>query len=101
MPLFVISCSDKPDCFALRARVRDGHLNHITAAGAAVVFAGPYLDEQERSIGSMYVLSAECEAAARTFIDTDPYTVSGLFQSVDIKPWRLVVSNCCPEVTGD
>lgn len=93
MPLFAITCMDIADGFDLRQRVRDAHLAYVNTAGRRIVIAGPYLDEDERSIGSLYIIAVDSEDEARSFIEGDPYLDGGLFRSIEIKPWRLVISN--------
>lgn len=41
--------------------------------------------------GSLIVVEAEDEAAARALLDADPYNEAGLFESVTVQPWRWVV----------
>lgn len=42
-------------------------------------------------LGSMIVIEAVDAAAARTFAANDPYALAGLFQNVEIKPWRWLI----------
>ena len=40
--------------------------------------------------GSLIIIGAEARAEAEAFTRDDPYTQAGLFESVTIKPWKLV-----------
>ena len=100
MPLFTISCRDKPESFDLRARTRDAHLAYLAAVGAAVRLGGPRLDAQGRSIGSLLIVEAEDADAAQALADADPYARAGLFASVRIEPWRLVVGGFAEPSSG-
>ena len=91
MPLFTVTCRDKPDSFDLRARTRDAHLAYLAGRDAAVKLGGPWLDGEGRSVGSLLIVEADDLAAARALADADPYAQAGLFVSVDVEPWRLVV----------
>ena len=91
MPLFTVSCRDRPDSFDLRAATRDRHLAYLAGHGAAVRLGGPWLDAQGRSVGSLLIVEAEDVAAVQALADGDPYARAGLFASVTVEPWRLVV----------
>jgi uncharacterized protein len=43
-------------------------------------------------IGSMLIVEAENEAEARALLAEDPYAKAGLFQNVEVLPWRWVVN---------
>lgn len=91
MPLFTVSGRDRPGSFDLRAATREAHLAYLAGRGAAVRLGGPWLDAQGRAIGSLLVVEADDLAAAQALADADPYAVAGLFASVTVEPWRLVV----------
>ena len=96
MPLYTVSCRDKPDGFDLRARTRDAHLAYLAGLGAAVRLGGPWLDGEGRSVGSLLVVEADDLPAAQALADADPYARAGLFGSVTVEPWRLVVGGFAP-----
>jgi uncharacterized protein YciI len=87
MPLFVISFKDKPDSFALRAANREDHLAYMSASGI-VRLGGPYIDAQERPIGSLIIVESDSEASVRAFMADEPYNKAGLIPSFDVTPWR-------------
>jgi uncharacterized protein len=90
--LFALICLDKPGSSALRAELRAKHLAYVEAQQGAAKVAGPFLsDDGQTMIGSLIILEAADMPAARAFAAGDPYALAGLFQSVDIKPWRWVV----------
>jgi uncharacterized protein YciI len=87
--LFVIIGYDGPNGAALRPSVRPAHLENlqpIVAAGRMVV-GGPFTDGS----GSLIVADFEDEAAAKAFVQTDPYVIKGVFERVEIRPFRKVV----------
>ena len=61
---FVIYCLDKADHAHVRAENRPAHVEFLKAHADKIVAAGPLL--------------------------SDPYAKAGLFQSVDIRPWKKV-----------
>lgn len=90
--LFVLICTDKPNATALRADTRQRHLAYIDAHKDRVKIAGPFTsDDGQAMLGSMIVIEAVDAAAARTFAANDPYALAGLFQNVEIKPWRWLI----------
>ncbi len=92
MPLFVLTCLDKPDALPTRAATREAHLAYLRETGA-VRLAGPFLNEQGEPVGSMLIVEAEDLAGAREFGAGDPYVAAGLFQSVDVRPFRVTVGD--------
>jgi uncharacterized protein YciI len=92
MPLFVLICIDKPNALETRAAAREAHLAYVRGT-AQVKLAGPFLDEAGAMAGSMLIIEADDLAAARAFSTADPYAVAGLFQSVDIRPFKVTLGS--------
>jgi uncharacterized protein YciI len=86
--LFVIIGHDGPDGAALRPKIRPAHLDNLRPVVNAgkVRIAGPFTDGS----GSLIVVDLENEAAARAFAQSDPYTTGGVFERVEVKPFRQV-----------
>ena len=93
MPLFVISCIDRPDSLALRMATREAHLAYANTGEKPVKvrIGGPYLDEKGNMAGSLLIVDAPDRATVEQFSRDDPYVKAGLFQSVDIRPYRVTV----------
>jgi uncharacterized protein YciI len=87
MPLFVISFLDKPDSHALRGANREEHLAYMAASGR-VRLGGPYLDDQERPIGSLLIIEAADEAEVRAFMKDEPYNRAGRIPAFEVRAWR-------------
>jgi uncharacterized protein YciI len=88
--LFAITNLDKPDSFALRAATRETHLGYLDSIVAQLLLAGPILNAESQPVGSLLVVEAENAAAAEAFALADPYAKAGLFESVTIRPYRIV-----------
>jgi uncharacterized protein len=86
--LFVIIGHDGPDGAARRPALRPAHLDNLRplADAGKVVIAGPFTDGS----GSLIVLDMESEAAALAFAQSDPYVTGGVFERVEVKPFRRV-----------
>lgn len=93
MPLFCLTCIDKPRSLDLRMANREAHLAYVRAAGAAVKLGGPFVDAAGDLAGSMIVLEAADMAAAQAFSAADPYSKAGLFAQVDIREFRATAGS--------
>jgi uncharacterized protein YciI len=92
MALFVVYCKDKPGALDTRMATRPTHLDYLNAAGL-VKAAGPLLSDEGNPIGSLLIVEAEDRAAVQTFLDNDPYTLAGIFESAEIQSWRVGVGS--------
>ena len=88
--LIAIICLDKPGALGIRKANRDAHLAHIRGAGEAIVQAGPFLDADGEMCGSLLIYQGGL-AGAEAWAAADPYAAAGLFQRVEIRPWKKVV----------
>lgn len=86
--LFVIIGHDGPDGSRLRPKIRPAHLDNIRPLVNAgrIVVAGPFTDGS----GSLIVGEFGSEAEALDFAQNDPYTTEGVFERVEVKPFRKV-----------
>jgi uncharacterized protein len=90
--LFTVYCTDKPDSVQLRMDTRTAHLEHLASIGDRLKAGGPTTqDDGETPSGSILVIEADDLAAARSFADADPYNQAGLFQSVEVKPFKWLL----------
>ncbi|MEA2681046.1 MAG: uncharacterized protein QOK03_2768 [Candidatus Binataceae bacterium] len=87
--LFVIIGYDGPNGAKLRLSVRPAHLENLRPLVEAgrVIVGGPFTDGS----GSLMVIDFEDEAAAKAFANSDPYVKQGVFERVEIRPFRKVV----------
>lgn len=88
MPLFVAICIDKPNALDLRMATREAHLAYVRGKTGMMKLGGPFLDDKGDMAGSLIVFEAEDQAAAQAFSDEDPYTRAGLFERVEVRPWK-------------
>lgn len=89
--LFAINAYDKPNGSAIRSTTRAAHLDYLSSAGARLKLAGPLRDEAEKPVGSLIIIDAASEMAARLFAKNDPYAMAGLFEKVEIRPFQAVL----------
>lgn len=87
--LIALIARDKPGALQTRLDNRAAHLAYIEETGV-VAQAGPLLDG-DAMIGSLVILEVEDPAAAQAWAENDPYAKAGLFQSVELIPWKKVI----------
>jgi uncharacterized protein len=87
--LFAIIGHDGPEGAALRPKLRPAHLDNLRplAERGKVVLAGPFTDGS----GSLIVVDMESEAEALGFAQSDPYVTGGVFNRIEVKPFRKVL----------
>lgn len=93
--LYTLLCKDKANALKTRTDTRPAHLDHLNALSekGTLKMAGPFLGEDGNPNGSLLIVEAADEAAARALADADPYARAGLFEKVDIRPFRWTVNN--------
>jgi hypothetical protein len=93
--LYVVIAKDgtDPEAVARRLAVREKHLEAVKPAVAAgiVQVGGALLNQEGTMIGSMMILDFESEDAVRDFLSKDVYSKSGVWQNVEIYPFRRAV----------
>jgi uncharacterized protein len=93
--LFAFVCKDKPDHLHLRMDTRPAHLEHLERLNAdgTLKMAGPFLDGEGKSCGSLVIVEAETIDAAKAIADADPYAKAGLFESVEVRAFNWTFNN--------
>lgn len=88
--LVALIARDKPGALQTRLDTRAAHLAYIEETGV-VTQAGPLLDDADSMIGSLVILDVDDMAAAKDWAANDPYAQAGLFESVELIPWKKVI----------
>jgi uncharacterized protein YciI len=85
---FVIIGYDGPEGEAKRKIHRASHLANLEPLDkqGRVILAGPLTDKA----GSLLVLEFESLSDAECFAQTDPYTLNGVFERIEIHPFLQV-----------
>lgn len=87
--LIALIARDKAGALQTRLDNRPAHVDYLKSTGV-VSQAGPLLDGDDM-IGSLVILDVEDMAAAQAWADNDPYAKAGLFESVELIPWKKVI----------
>ena len=91
--LYAIICTDKADGLALRMAHRSEHLAYLKSFGDGLVFAGPFLKEDGKTMcGSLIVVEAPSLDAARAIAAGDPFSKLGVFEKVEVRPWLWIMN---------
>jgi uncharacterized protein YciI len=86
--LYALICTDKPNSLALRMAKRPEHVEYLKSLGETLKLAGPFAEaDGETMNGSLVVIEASSLQAAKEIAAGDPFAKSGLFASVEIRPW--------------
>ncbi len=88
--LFAVICRDKPGALQTRMDNRAAHLAYLESTGV-VKLAGPLLDDDSKSVGSLLLVDVADRAAAETWAAADPYAKADLFESVTVQAFKKVV----------
>jgi len=93
MSLYAIICTDKPrEGLQLRKENRSEHLAWLDGLGRTVVAAGPFTDAEGNPSGSLIIMEACSLEAAHDIAAQDPYGKAGVFETVQIRPWKWLIN---------
>jgi hypothetical protein len=88
--LFAVTIEERPGMGATRRAVREAHIAWLERHRAMLVLAGPIMDADGNSIGSVRVVEAPDRAAVEALTAGDPLAEAGCFARVSINPYRVV-----------
>jgi uncharacterized protein len=95
MPQFLVTLYDGTDAEApaRRQATRPTHLEGLkgNVANGKLLVGGPIFDDAQNTIGSFLLVDCADRAELDGLIANDPYTKGNVWQSVEVKPVRLVV----------
>jgi uncharacterized protein YciI len=66
---------------------RDAHFAYARETNV-IKLGGPFLDANGDMAGSLIIFEAADLEGAKRWQQNDPYNKAGLFQSVDLQPWK-------------
>ena len=88
---FSIYCKDKPDHGQVRLDNRPAHIEYLKQHAGKILAGGPMLnDGGDGMVGSLLIMDFADRAEAEAWAANDPYAQAGLFESVEIAPWKKV-----------
>lgn len=95
---YSIICKDKEDSLRLRLETRESHLKRIDLLNkdGRILIAGPNpaIDSKEPGqagfTGSIIIAKFNSIEAAKKWAEEDPYMVAGVFNSIEVMPFKKV-----------
>ena len=96
---YVIYSKDRPDSLGARLAARESHLArlHTLLEEGRLLLAGPRpaIDSEDPGPagfqGSLVVAGFESLDAARDWAEADPYLTAGVYESVEVTPFKRVM----------
>ncbi|MBE0484636.1 YciI family protein [Marinobacter sp.] len=96
---YAIISEDVPNSLAMRLEARPAHIARLEAlkADGRLFVAGPHpaIDSPDPGeagfSGSLVIAEFESLEQARAWADADPYIAAGVYQSVTVKPYKIVL----------
>lgn len=87
---YVIHAYDYPNSLDKRMATRPDHLDYVRKlkANGQFILGGALLDEGGQMMGSMLMLTLDTDAQLQEYLRTDPYIVQGVWEKIDVKPFR-------------
>lgn len=95
MPQFLVTAFDGTDseASARRMAVRQAHLEGVRpmVESGQMVVGGAILDEAGTMIGSATIVDFPDRAALDAWLARDPYVTGGVWQRIEVRPFRVAV----------
>lgn len=90
---FIIKAYDGPDMLDKRMAVRPRHLEGMNKLGKQIICAGGLLDEAGKMKGSALVVDFPDRASLDAYLNSEPYVLEGVWQTVEVEPINVVLIN--------
>ncbi|MCK8783502.1 YciI family protein [Roseomonas sp. NAR14] len=95
MPQFLVTAWDgtDPEAPARRAAARPAHLRNVApmVERGELVVGGAVLDGSGGMVGSVCIVECADRAALDRWLEADPYVTGGVWQRVEVRPFRVAV----------
>ena len=86
---WLIKCRSKPGTDALREATIDAHRAFLDGYPDETWYSGPlFSDDNKNAHGSLRLIEFPDREAALAYINADPYTKAGIFQSITVERWK-------------
>jgi len=85
MPLFAVTCVDKPGMAEVRASIRQTHLDYLAAHADIVVLGGVTFSADDVKDGSVWIINLPDLPSAEAIVAAEPFVKAGVFQTVRLR----------------
>jgi uncharacterized protein YciI len=93
MMLYALVADDKPDGLKDRLANRPEHLKYLESLGDRLILAGPFLDQNGDSNGTIAIIEAANQGEAEKLFKQDPFIVKGVFGAYQVRPFKITINN--------
>lgn len=88
---FLLLARDKPGREATRDELRPVRIAWLKANRARLLAAGGMVDDRNAHVhGGLLIVDAKDRADAEQFANEDPFTMAGLYETMEVIRWRRV-----------
>jgi len=86
---WLIKCRSKPATDALRLATIAAHRDFLDGYPEVTWYSGPlFTDDNKNAIGSLRLIEFPDRDAALAYINADPYTKAGIFETITVERWK-------------
>ncbi len=86
---WLIKCRARSAIDELRVATLPAHTRFLDGYPEVTWYSGPlFTDDNKNAIGSLRLIEFPDRAAANAYINADPYTKAGIFESINIERWK-------------
>jgi uncharacterized protein YciI len=87
-------CFDRSGSTNIRSQSLQAHRKYVEENASIIVSSGPLLDgDGTTRCGQLFVLEIPDHLQASAFIDADPFTVAGLFDTVIVRQFAPIFND--------
>jgi uncharacterized protein YciI len=90
---YAIILRDRPGATATRMEKLKEHLAHVEEHLDRLAVAGPLRDEAGGFTGSLLIVKADDEAAARALLQSDPYYRADIWSDIEVRAFGAVAGD--------
>ncbi len=85
---WMIKCRSKSGTDELRTATIPSHIAHLDKFKDSTWFSGPiFTDDGSSAIGSLRFIEFSDRIGAQEYIESDPYTTEGIFETIIVERW--------------
>jgi uncharacterized protein YciI len=91
---YIIQVTEKPGTRDIFDATLDSHRDYLQPHIHKMLATGALLEEDgSRAGGALIIIDTENRSEAEDYINNDPLTLAGIFESITITKWRKFIYN--------
>jgi uncharacterized protein len=89
---YLIQVAEKPNTRHIFDETLDAHREYLQPYMSKMLATGALLeDDGSRAGGAIIIMDTENRAEAEDYINNDPLTLAGIFESITVTKWRRFI----------